>query len=268
MTGLTALLVEAESHPVEGWDFSWLGQRAVTKPPPWDFAAIVERAAKDADELLDLGTGGGEWLASLAVRPAHTVATEAWPPNVDVARRRLEPLGIEVVAVDAAPDNVDQPPGLTAPALPFESESFSLVVSRHESYLATEVARVLRPGGIFVTQQMGGNPNGFRAALGLEPVEHTEFDPQLATTQLEEAGLHVFATESGAATTTFADAGAFAYWLRAIPWLIEGFSILAFASELASLEQRLAADGPLSIEQPVFLVEAAKPQNYGPSAAG
>jgi len=259
MTGLVALLAEAESHPVEGWDFSWLGQRAVTELLPWDFAAIVEREAQDADELLDLGTGGGEWLASLAIRPSRTVATEAWPPNVNVARRRLEPLGVEVVAVDAAPDNIDQPPGLTSPALPFQSESFSLVVSRHESYLAAEVARVLRPGGIFLTQQMGGDPNGFRAALGLEPVEYTEFNAPLARTQLEEAGLQVFGTESGAAATTFADAGAFAYWLRAIPWLIEDFSISAFGSELASLEQRLATEAPLRIEQAVFLVEAAKP---------
>ena len=146
MTTFDALLAEAETHPVEGWDFSWLGERVVMQPPPWDFAGIVESRASRAADLLDLGTGGGEWLASLSERPARTVATEAWPPNVDVARRRLEPLGVEVVAVESAPDNVDQPPGLAAPTLPFGDESFSLVVSRHESYVAAEVARVLRPG--------------------------------------------------------------------------------------------------------------------------
>ena len=71
-----------------------------------------------------------------------------------------------MVAVDGAPDNVDQPSGTGSPALPFEDSSFSLVVSRHESYVASEVARVLRPGGLFLTQQLGGDSNGFRAALG------------------------------------------------------------------------------------------------------
>jgi hypothetical protein len=98
MTAVDALLAEAEAHPVEGWDFSWLGPRAVSQMPPWDFAAIVERRARGAADLLDLGTGEGGWLAALPGRPARTVATEAWPPNVEVARRRLEPLGIAVVA--------------------------------------------------------------------------------------------------------------------------------------------------------------------------
>lgn len=259
MTGVDALLAEARSYPVEGWDFSWLGERVVSQPPSWDFAAIVERRAESAEDLLDLGTGGGEWLASLSSRPARTVATEAWPPNVEVARCRLGPLGVEVVEVAAAPDNVDQPPGLDSPALPFGEASFSLVVSRHESYVAADVARVLRPGGVFLTQQMGGDSSGYRAALGLPPVARRIFGEVLAREQLEGAGLRTLAAETGRAATTFADAGAFAYWLRVIPWLIEGFSISAFHAELASLEARLRTEGLLTIEEPAFLVEAEKP---------
>jgi SAM-dependent methyltransferase len=258
MTALDALLAEAETHPVEGWDFSWLGERAVTRPPPWDFAAIVDSHAARAADLLDLGTGGGEWLSSLSERAARTVATEAWPPNVEVARRRLEPLGIEVVQVDSAPDNIDQLPGLDLPALPFDDASFSLVVSRHESYVANEIARILQPRGVFLTQQVGGDANGFRAALGLPPVDGLRFDLQLAREQLETAGLRVVVAEAGSGATTFADAGAFAYWLRAIPWLVDGFSVTAFRAELAELERRLQQEGPLTIEEPAFLVEAAK----------
>ncbi len=258
MTAVDALLAEAEAHPVEGWDFSWLGRRAVSHPPPWDFAAIVEGHAGRAVDLLDLGTGGGEWLASLRGRPPRTVATEAWPPNIAVARRRLEPLGVEVVAVAAAPDNVAQRLGLDSRVLPFDDASFALVVARHESYVAAEVARVLGPGGIFLTQQLGGDPNGFRAALGLPSVERRVFDLQLAGEQLETAGLHVLAAETGSGATTFADAGAFAYWLRAIPWLVDDFSVSAFRTELAALEERLRAEGPLTIKEPAFLVEAAK----------
>lgn len=161
MTAPDSLLAEAETHAVEGWDFSWLGDRAVTQPPPWDFAQIVARHAQRAPDLLDLGTGGGGWLASLRSRPARAVAPEAWPPNVEVARRRLEPLGVEVMSVASAPDNRDQPPGFDSRVLPFDDASFSLVVSRHESYLAADVARILRPVGVFLTQQMGRDPNGY-----------------------------------------------------------------------------------------------------------
>jgi hypothetical protein len=31
VTGADALLAEAESYPVEGWDFSWLGGRVVSQ---------------------------------------------------------------------------------------------------------------------------------------------------------------------------------------------------------------------------------------------
>jgi len=259
MTSLDALLAEADAHPIEGWDFSWLGDRAVSRPPPWDFEAIVERHLQRAADLLDLGTGGGHWLASLNRGSARTVATESWPPNLDVARGLLEPLGVEVVEASAAPDNLDQPLGLDSPALPFGDSSFSVVLSRHESYLAAEIARVLRPGGVFVTQQMGGDYNPFREALGLPPIEPRLFGLQLAREQLEAAGLRVLAGEPGSATTTFADAGAFAYWLRAIPWIVEGFSVSAQRAALVELQRRLDDEGPLTIEEPAFVLEAAKP---------
>ncbi|HJU37221.1 MAG TPA: hypothetical protein VJ716_07385 [Gaiellaceae bacterium] len=131
-------------------------------------------------------------------------------------------------------------------------------MSRHESYLASEVARVLRPGGTFLSQQLGGDSNGYRAALGLPAVDRRVFEPELSRAQLEAAGLRISALESVTAATTFADAGAFAYWLRAIPWLVEGFSIPAFRTELASLDERLRTAGPLTIEEPVFYLEAGK----------
>jgi SAM-dependent methyltransferase len=260
VTSIHELLAEAEAHPVVGWDFSWLGERVVSRPPPWDYEAIVERHAERASDLLDLGTGGGHWLESLGNRPARTVATESWPPNLAIARGRLGRLGVEVVGAAAVPDNLDQPLGLDSPPLPFADASFSLVVSRHESYLAAEIARVLRPGGVFVTQQMGGDYNPYRAALGLPPVEPRVFELQLAREQLRAAGLRVLAGESGSATTTFADAGAFAYWLRAIPWIVEGFSVSAQRAALEALQRRLDDEGPLTIEEPAFVLEAAKPR--------
>ena len=143
MVNLDQLLREAEATPIEGWDLSRLGDRIATHPPAWDFKQIVEQHARQASDLLDMGTGGGEWLASLAYRPPRTIATEAWPPNVDVAGTKLRPLGVTVVWDGGAPDNVEQTPHEKQGRLPFPSASFELISNRHESFVAAEIDRVL-----------------------------------------------------------------------------------------------------------------------------
>src|SRR2546427_3932815 len=103
------LLDEAERQPFVGWDFSWLRGRLDSQPLPWDYTATVIEHARSSPDLLDLGTGGGEWLAELPYRPPRTVATEAWGPNVAIAGARLGPLGVDVVQVAPARDNTGKP---------------------------------------------------------------------------------------------------------------------------------------------------------------
>src|SRR3984885_15278096 len=95
MATFEQLVAEAQAAPVSGWDFSWLTARSSSEDPlPWDYRAEVARYAAEARSLLDMGTGGGEWLASLTPHPPYTVATEGWPPNVPVAAQRLRQVGI------------------------------------------------------------------------------------------------------------------------------------------------------------------------------
>src|SRR2546427_6704139 len=86
-----ALLDEAERQPFVGWDFSWLRGRLDSQPLPWDYTATVVEHARSSPDLLDLGTGGGEWLAELSYRPPRTVATQARGPDVAIAAARLRP---------------------------------------------------------------------------------------------------------------------------------------------------------------------------------
>ncbi len=136
--------------PAVGWDFSALDGRMTEDEPPWDFAQECRTALAGATSALDMGTGGGERLLALgAALPADTVATEGWPPNLAVARNALAPYGIEVVPYDAETDD---------PArrrMPFPTGRFDVVMNRHEAMLADETARVLSPGGVLLTQQVG-----------------------------------------------------------------------------------------------------------------
>src|SRR5260370_18463896 len=94
------LVAEADSVPVDGWDFSWLEGRATEERPSWGYARMMSERMARASVALDVQTGGGEVLASVPRLPAHLVATESWPPNVARAAERLRPLGIAVVAHD------------------------------------------------------------------------------------------------------------------------------------------------------------------------
>ena len=257
---LRRLLTEAEARPVVGWDFSRLGPRLTSTPPPWSYDEIVLRHARESPDLLDMGTGGGEWLAALASRPRRTVATEGWEPNVNVAGDRLRPLGITVVRADPAPDNVDQDPEETRGLLPFPSRSFQLVVNRHEAFVAAEVARVLVPGGVFVTQQVGVG-RGFHALLGIAapPTPARTWNLRLATEQVTRARLRVVDGDEADEVVSFADVGALVWYLRAIPWTIPGFRPREHLGTLEALHRRAREEGPLSVRMPAFWLEAKKP---------
>lgn len=223
--------------------------------PPWDYDGIVCAHASSSPDLLDLGTGGGEWLAALPCRPARVVATEGYAPNVPVAERRLRPLGIELVVADA-PDNVAQAPGTTEPRLPFADGSFSLVVARHESYLPAEILRILRPGGVFVTQQVGeGNEDDVHRLLGRPIPKRTGWNAVFARRQLETAGLEVTRAEEAEVATAFADVGAFAWWLRMISFTVP-FELEDERERLIELHD---VEAPLVVRERRFLVEARKP---------
>lgn len=261
MTDLDRLLAEAASRPLGGWDFSWLGDRmAVTSALPWDYTELVGQCCRDSPDLLDLGTGGGEWLSGLAYRPPRTVATECWPPNVPVAARRLRPLGVPVIWAPGAPDNVDQSPGERRGTLPFRTGALRLVVNRHESYLPAEIARVLAGDGRFLTQQVG---TGHRAQLcrmlGLPAPASRPWDLDTAVAQLRSAGLEITGSGTDHQVVAFTDAGALAWYLRAVPWDVPGFDIGRHRPALAALQERIERDGPLRIELPHFWVEATRP---------
>lgn len=256
---LTRLLAEAEARPLGGWDFGWLGPRMRSTELPWNFAEIVVERARRSSDLLDLGTGGGEWLASLTFRPRRTVATEAWEPNVELASGRLRPLGVTVVRIDPAPDNVDQRDGEPQGRLPFARASFELVTSRHESFVASELARILVPGGRFLTQQAGtGRYDELRRDFGLPPSNRAAWTLSLAVAQLERAGLRVVQSGEAELVTSFADIGALAWFLKAAPWTVPEFSLAEHRGALAELHRRMAVDGPYQVRDVSFWLEAVR----------
>jgi SAM-dependent methyltransferase len=250
MVKFADLMAEAQDRPFQGWDHS-LDGRIVTEEP-WDFGALVDALTAESPDLLDLGTGGGEWLSARHL-PRRTVATEGWAPNAPVARARLAPYGVEVVAVEGAPENVVQEEGEPGGALPFPDASFHLVVSRHESYLPAEVLRILAPGGRFVTQQVVSTiADDFYRLLGqTPPVMAKVWNLDFAKRQISQAGFAIEDQAQGDQIMRFADVGAFAWYLKNLPFIIPDFSISRAAAKLEQLHDAIGEKG-IEVRQPVF----------------
>ncbi len=257
------LLAEAQRHPIQGWDFRWIreGDRFHEEPLPWDYPELVARSARGSPDLLDLGTGGGERLAAVFPRPGLTVATESYPPNVRVAARRLAPLGIHVVQTSGAPDNVPVARARSKGLLPFRDDTFHLVIDRNEAYVAREVARVLAPGGSFLTEQSGSAeiPELYRL-LGMRPPP----DPgpvwclDLARDQVVAAGLVPLAGGEAVFAMSFRDVGALAWYLTAVPWAVPEFSVERHRKQLEKLHTRTVGKGPIRVSRYAFWLEAQK----------
>lgn len=130
--------------------FSHLKNRWEEQATPWDYRKIIDQYLSNEHSLLDMGTGGGEFLLTLGHPYENTSITEGWEPNINLCKETLEPLGIRVKQV--FDDNL----------LPFEDQTFDVIINRHESYNLKEVRRVLKKEGIFITQQVGeGIMSGF-----------------------------------------------------------------------------------------------------------
>jgi len=225
----------------------------MTVTRPWDYAQMVADLARDVDALLDMGTGGGEFLLEMTARPPRTVATEGWPPNVALAAANLRPIGVPVVQDEGAADNVLQSLQDPRGRLPFRRGAFGLVVNRHEAFTATEVARILPPGGIFLTQQVdNGNLDDAYALLSVD-VESPPSWLDVAVDQLHDAGFTVDDAECGDETYTFADAGAFAWYLKAVTPLHHDYPAFSIAAHRSTL-LRLAT--PIVTTQKRFYIRA------------
>jgi len=239
------LVREGSAVAVEGWDFSWFAGRATEQRPSWGFARLLGERMAAARRALDLQTGGGEVLATVAKPPPVLVATEGWAPNAALARRRLAPLGGVLVEIGEDDD------------LPFADGSFDLVTSRHPvSVRWDEVARVLAPGGIYLSQQVG--PGSVRELtdfmMGPQPVGQAR-NPDAARAAATAAGLSVVDLRAESLRMEFFDVAAVIVFLRKVIWIVPGFTVDRYRDRLVALHRLIATDGPFIAHAQRYLIE-------------
>ncbi|MDQ1726010.1 MAG: hypothetical protein QOK14_55 [Frankiaceae bacterium] len=242
------LVAEGAAVPVDGWDFSWFAGRASEERPSWGYAGLLADRMARASAALDLQTGGGEVLATIPQGPPRLTATESWAPNLHIARRNLAHLGAVVVeSPDAGP-------------LPFADASFDLVTSRHPTVTVwPEIARVLQPGGAYLSQQVGAGSNHELSEAFLGPFEPNAVrSTERAVTDAEDAGLTVVDLREETLRVTFDDIGAVVHFLRKVVWTVPGFTAERYLPQLRLLHDDIQANGPFVAHSRRFLIEARK----------
>ncbi|URN96256.1 MAG: class I SAM-dependent methyltransferase [Candidatus Pristimantibacillus lignocellulolyticus] len=125
-----------------GWDFSEL--QVTSEGIGWNFYEEVIRRSKGTDVLLDLGTGGGENLLSIASSFRSVVGIDLSSGMMETAKSNLDKTNVSNV----------QFLQMSSEELQFTNDFFDVVTCCHAPFFSNEVAKVLKNGGIFLTQQV------------------------------------------------------------------------------------------------------------------
>lgn len=202
-----------------------LAARVHATAPEWDLDALVAEAVRGTTAVLHIASGG----------PA------------------LEPDGFAVVDLD--PD-VDDPADL-----PYPERCFDVVVDRHGGYDAAEVARVLRPGGLFLSDQVAGDDVVDLHAVFGSPLPRPHRTLDARADELTDAGLDVTSREPWHGPLAFDDVAALVSYLTLAPWRSPAdFDVDGYANTLIYLHMRAPAWGqPLVFTQSRFLLRAERP---------
>lgn len=164
---------------LNGWDFGKI--KVVSEGERWDFYEEVTRRCKKSDVLLDIGTGGGEKLLSVADRALLLV-------GIDQSEGMIRTANANLLEADKPNMRFLQ---MDAERLDFPAGFFNIVSCRQSGFHAKEVAKVLVEGGTFLTQQVGeGDKRNMAEMFGRGQFSGSRNDRLIDTymAELNEAG--------------------------------------------------------------------------------
>jgi len=241
---------EEEIAYIKGWDFSHIADRYVEEDTlPWDFKLVIKNYLTDQMSLLDMETGGGEFLFDLNHPYLKTSAIEGYKPNVEFCKNKLLPMGIDFKEADGT--NI----------LPFDDNKFDIVTNRHGDYNIKELKRVLKPDGIFLTQQVGAE-NDWELIKFLQPeIKDVAYPKQYLKyrkKELEENGFEIIECDETFQPIKFYDVGALVWYARIIEWEFIDFEVDKYLDNLYKAQEILDKYGVIKGSIHRFYIVARK----------
>ena len=214
---------------IHGWDFSHIyGRYSEEENLPWDFRTVINKYLKNNMKLLDMETGGGEFLLSLNHPKHNTSAIEGYQPNVELCKKVLLPLGIDFKEADG-----DE-------KLPFENEYFDIITNRHGAYNVTELKRVLKKDGIFITQQVGAENDRELVEMLLpkyKNLPYAEHYLNIKQQEISEQGFEILESGETFQPIKFFDTGALVWFAKIIEWEFPNFSVESHLENLYKVQE-------------------------------
>jgi SAM-dependent methyltransferase len=194
---------------LSGWDFAQV--RDERGPMPWEYVDVARRTVSATDEVLDIGTGGGERFLTLAPHFRRGTGTDISPDMIAQARRNASAQRVDNVEWQVTDGH----------RLAFADGRFDVVLNRHCRVDAAETVRVLRRGGTFITQQVARrNTLNILAAFGWTPESFGAdwFQPvEGLAAEFERLGCRVVARGEYDVRYWFLDVESLLFWLKAVP---------------------------------------------------
>ena len=227
-------LLEQEIAHIKGWDFSHIrGRYKEEDDLPWDFENIIKSYLNDTDYLLDMETGGGEFLLSFMANAKYTAAIEGYEPNIKICEDRLLPLGINFKACDGGD------------ILPFEDNYFDIITNRHGQYNINEIKRTLKSRGVFLTQQVGAENDRELVELLIGDVEipFPEAYLSIARQKFTDNGFDIVEADEVYRPIEFYDVSALVWFARIIDWEFPGFEVEKYQDKLFKAQEILDKEG-------------------------
>ena len=219
---------------IHGWDFSHIhGRYEEEDDLPWDYRQVIDESRVDSMKLLDFDTGGGEFLLSIGHPFINTAATEGYPPNIELCKKELLPLGIDFKECD------------DASKIPFADSSFDMILNRHGDFDPSENFRLLRPNGLFITEQVGSENDRDLVKMVLPdvPTPFPELKLSIQKRKFEEAGFEIVRAEEAFKPIRFYDVSAFVWFAHIIEWEFPGFSVDKCFDKLLEMQKEIDKRG-------------------------
>ena len=242
-------LEEEKAAHIHGWDFSHIaGRHEECTDFSWNYKELIKKYLKDDMRILDYDTGGGEFLLSLNHPYENTAATEGYPPNVNLCKEVLLPLGIDFKTCSNAKE------------IPYEDESFDIIINRHGDFQAKELYRLLKKGGLFITQQVGDENDRELVKMVLPEAEKpfTNLNLKEQKKAFEEAGFQILEEGEAFRPIRFFDVGAFVWFARIIEWEFPNFSVENCLEQLFEMQKRIEETGKIEGKTHRYMIVARK----------
>ncbi len=233
-------LAEEKIAHIKGWDFSHIkGRYEEENDLSWDYEKVIREYLSPEDKLLDVDTGGAEFLLSLDHPYKNTSATENYAPNVKLCNDKLLPLGIDFKKADGGDE------------LPFDDESFDIIINRHGDFNAKDIYRLLKKGGLFITEQVGAENDRelVNLLLGDITLPYPDLYLEKIFKKFENAVFEILRGEEEFRPIKFYDVGALVWFARVIEWEFPEFSVENCIDNLYKaqrvLEEKGSVDGSI-----------------------